>query len=236
MCICIAFYLLSSLRSRHADGIRQTDTAIENDRVIFPAYADMDLAAILEDNPSLSRFSALLRAHGFLPFSSSSRSSSSWSRPNSSTVTGDNLNDAADGRGGGAGGDGEVGSRGWHNDERNSTKLEGQQKTFTTVFAPTNDALKLLEEQRPWLFQNATEAASTAATTAAAAVGGNTRGSGSGSGGGRMGRGDGDDGEWSPIRELLAYHLVPDAALFSRYPTQGPLVRGVFGIAGVLVG
>lgn len=195
--------------------------------MIFPADAEMDLAAMLEDIPSLSRFSALLREHAFLPSSFRSKSD-----PATAAVTGDiHVDNTVDGFGA-VGGDGEEdGRRRWRdnddNDKRNSIRLGGQQTTFTTIFAPTNDALELLEEQRPWLFHNAKEAAS-AAAAAAAAVDGSSSGSGSSGvegfgeegGGWGMGRGDGGDREWSPIRELLAYHLVPDAALFSRYRTR----------------
>lgn len=66
-----------------------------------------------------------------------------------------------------------------------------------TVFAPTNDALDRLEEQRPWLFSSA-----------------GLFNDGENFGGGGRGK-KGDEG-WSPVRELLAYHLVPGDALFSR--------------------
>lgn len=80
---------------------------------------------------------------------------------------------------------------------------EGSRAPFLTVFAPTNAALARLERERPWLFRN-----STATTTAF----GGDKGSKEAAGGG--GLGDADD--WSSVRELLAYHLVPGAALFSR--------------------
>lgn len=67
----------------------------------------------------------------------------------------------------------------------------GGDKKFT-VFSPTNDALARLEERRPWLFDNSTS------------FGGGVRGAGTGAGG------------WSPLRELLAYHVMPGDAQFSR--------------------
>lgn len=67
----------------------------------------------------------------------------------------------------------------------------GGDKEFT-IFSPTNDALARLEERRPWLFDNST------------ALGGGVNGAGTGAGG------------WSPLRELLAYHVVPGDAQFSR--------------------
>lgn len=82
---------------------------------------------------------------------------------------------------------------------------EGNRAPFLTVFAPTNAALARLERERPWLVRNST------ATAAAAAVGGDA---GNMEAAGEGGVGDADD--WSPVRELLAYHLVPGAALFSR--------------------
>lgn len=74
-----------------------------------------------------------------------------------------------------------------------------------TVFSPTNDALARLEERRPWLFDNSTYF------------------------GGGVGRAGTGGGGWSPLRELLAYHVVPGDAQFSRcvieavkvYPAAG---------------
>lgn len=78
-------------------------------------------------------------------------------------------------------------------------------RKFTTVFAPTNDALDRLERERPWLFQEL-------AGVGAAGVDGEEGGVGDIEGGGIGGEG----GAWVPIRELLAYHLVSGQALFSR--------------------
>lgn len=61
---------------------------------------------------------------------------------------------------------------------------------FFTVFAPTNDALERLKTDRPWLFQNSSSVASSSDLD--------------------------EESEWSPRRELLAYHLVPGGPLFSR--------------------
>ncbi|CAM9554131.1 unnamed protein product, partial [Scytosiphon promiscuus] len=67
------------------------------DRVMFPADPATDLAAILDGTPSLSRFAALLREHGFSPFSSPRSPSSASS---SSSPSGGNANGGAS-RGGG---------------------------------------------------------------------------------------------------------------------------------------
>ncbi|CAM9723497.1 unnamed protein product, partial [Ectocarpus sp. 13 AM-2016] len=170
------------------------------DRVMFPADPSTDLAAILDGTPSLSRFAALLREHGLLappsPFSPSSSSSffsaAAGARP-AALTRGDpeavvgGSQKQKDKRGGGGGGVHRV--------------SEGSRAPFLTVFAPTNAALARLEKERPWLFRNST-----------AAVDGEAGGKEAASEGGV---GDADD--WSPVRELLAYHLVPGAALFSRY-------------------
>ncbi|CAM9653651.1 unnamed protein product, partial [Choristocarpus tenellus] len=83
-----------------------------------------------------------------------------------------------------------------------------------TVFAPTDEALARLEEERPWLFSNSSSGSSSR-------FGSEGRGS---AGGDHLESGDSeeDDGEgqssvWNPLRELLAYHLVPGPGLFSRY-------------------
>ncbi|CAM9636936.1 unnamed protein product, partial [Ectocarpus sp. 12 AP-2014] len=182
------------------------------DRVMFPADPSTDLAAILDGTPSLSRFAALLREHGLLapPYPSSPSSSSSFlsaaaagarpaalTRGDSEVVVGGSQKQKDKGRGGGGGGGG-----GGHR------VSQGSRATFLTVFAPTNAALARLEKERPWLFRNST---ATAAVAAAAAVGGEAGGK---EAAGEGGKGDADD--WPPVRELLAYHLVPGAALFSR--------------------
>ncbi|CAN0458372.1 unnamed protein product, partial [Discosporangium mesarthrocarpum] len=89
------------------------------------------------------------------------------------------------------GGAGETGVRG-------SSGSSGVAGTFT-VFAPTDDALAKLEEERPWLFSSNTTSTSTSST-----------GDGNGDG-----DGEGGMGGWSPVRELLAYHLVPGQRIFS---------------------
>lgn len=178
--------------------------------MIFPADPELDLASMLDASPSLSRFSALLRENGLLPLYSSFPSPSSSFRskrggPASSGSAGGTAGEAAV-RGGDNGGES------WEGREGRNSELGGNDKTaFTTMFAPTNTALNLLEKQRPWLFQNS--------TAAAAAAGGGAAGGGDGLGEGIAGgeAGDGGVGKWSPVRELLAYHLVPGATLFSRY-------------------
>ena len=151
---------------------------------------------MLDATPSLSRFSSLLRDNGLLPLYTPFPYHPS-ARPNRRLP-------AIHGGGGTS----------WdQNEERDSRLLrESGQIKFTTMFAPTNAALNRLEKQRPWLFQNSTAAA------AGGGGGGGEAGGGEGLGEGR-GTGEaagGDAGEWSPVRELLAYHLVPGAALFSR--------------------
>ncbi|CAM9468474.1 unnamed protein product [Ectocarpus sp. 8 AP-2014] len=197
------------------------------DRVMFPADPSTDLAAILDGTPSLSRFAALLREHGLLaPPSPSSPSSSSFfsaaaagTRPatltlgDSEVVVGGSQKQK-DERGGGGGGGGHRVS-------------EGSRAPFLTVFAPTNAALARLERERPWLFRN---------STAAAAVVGDAGGK---EAAGERGVGDADD--WSPVRELLAYHLVPGAALFSRYfnesspPTRTLALGGTAPVAATFI-
>lgn len=141
-------------------------------RVIFPADPGTDLAAVLDNTPSLSRFSGLLKEHGLSPVAAISKTSKS-----------NTLHKAASRRGGGT--------------------AQGRDGAGVfTVFAPTNDALARLEEERTWLFQNSS-----------------SLGAREGSSGDQHERGvsEGEtEEEWSPVRELLAYHLVPGDALFSR--------------------
>lgn len=75
-----------------------------------------------------------------------------------------------------------------------------------TVFAPTNDALERLERNRAWLFGGASE------------VSGNTpRGAATGDGGHEGSERTENEGQASsPLREMLAYHIAPGSAQYSR--------------------
>lgn len=183
--------------------------------MIFPADPETDLAAIIDGTPSLSRFAALLREHGFSPFSASPSSSASPASSVSS-VSPSPLGEKAGAGNGGRGSGGNGGRRA--NDEGGERGVEvegarrlGTRKKFTTVFAPTNYALDRLERERPWLFQ---ELEGGRGGVAGVNEGEGGDGVGNADGGGRAASGEG--GGWVPIRELLAYHLIPGEALFSR--------------------
>lgn len=104
-----------------------------------------------------------------------------------------------------------------------------------TIFAPTNDALERLEKDRPWLFHhNDSSWAQERDAGADAGAGWGRKGCvGVKSAGGRevdgvvgtgvrgckqggYNGGGGEVMEWNPVREWLAYHMVPGPAQFSR--------------------
>lgn len=199
----------------------------------------MDLAALLDKTPSLSRFSALLKEQGISPTATAQRYSTGQRSPSGELGGGggrispdeslgcreDSISSAervyggnatASMRGGPGGGCGGIDGDG--NGNGNDAK-----PAFFTVFAPTNNALDHLEAERPWLFQNSSSFrfldlegglySDPGGRPAAGAGGNGARGARESGGAGLSPRGlDG----WSPIRELLAYHLVPGVAQYSR--------------------
>lgn len=207
-------------------------------RVLFPADPGTDLETLLDVTPSLSRFSSLLKEQGLSPKSTRSH----WTFDNGK---GGDTEGGASGETGSSDvrprlraeslthRDGSIGQK----EEEESGNIParedgggrvhrhdfGRAEPSFTIFAPTNDALERLETERPWLFQTSSPSLSQEGN------GGETMGSESAEnvGGGRdeaERAGDKGPGGLSslgvgrnPLREFLAYHIVPGAPQYSRH-------------------